>query len=434
MTKKEQTKTHTPQKPKERVALESYMAPAPPSKGKIVGLDAHPDTFTLAVFIGRTPHDAKKIASRENLCLSSLLSWAAKELDPQDIIVMEASANTFALCRRLAVLGLRTCVLESAHVGKHAKTYADNDKMAAARIALVYLAGNAPCVWCPDEQSSLRREILKAYEHAVKDHTAAINTLSSYLNQHCIGKAASQSLSQPKAREWIFKAHPWAADQRFLLEELIDQVASTKARRTRFHKLIATHVAAEPLMLACMKLLGIGIVSAFALLAVIGDIHRFHSPQKLVAYIGLNPGQRQSGRGKDIKLGLGKRGRGDVRRILIQGAHAILRTGRHTSLGQWGWRLFARKGNRSVAVVAVARKLLVQVWHTLQGNQPIALEADKSFALKLQKLAAILGTASRKQHNLGSSLKECSQILIRRVQTMHTCTPQPPPPMPALTN
>jgi hypothetical protein len=35
-----------------------------------------------------------------------------------------------------------------------------------------------------------------------------------------------------------------------------------------------------------MKILGVGIVSAFALLALISDIGRFHSPEKLVAYIG----------------------------------------------------------------------------------------------------------------------------------------------------
>jgi transposase len=60
-------------------------------------------------------------------------------------------------------------VLENCHVGKHAKTYADNDKMAAARIALVYLAGNAPCVWVPEQGSRQRRELLHAYRKAVAD-------------------------------------------------------------------------------------------------------------------------------------------------------------------------------------------------------------------------------------------------------------------------
>jgi hypothetical protein len=60
--------------------------------------------------------------------------------------VLEAGSNSFEVCSRLHALGLRAVVLESSHVGKHAKSYADNDKMAAARIALVYLSGNALCV------------------------------------------------------------------------------------------------------------------------------------------------------------------------------------------------------------------------------------------------------------------------------------------------
>ena len=86
----------------------------------------------------------------------------------------------------------------------------------------------------------------------------------------------------------------------------------------------------------------IGVINAFALVAVIGDISRFANPRKLVAYLGLNPGQRESGSHKRIKVGIGRRGRRDMRTLLVQGAHAVLRSGRHTQLGKWGWRLFAR--------------------------------------------------------------------------------------------
>ncbi len=155
--------------------------------------------------------------------------------------MMEAGSNSFEMVKRLGSLSLKACVLESCHVGRHAKIYADNTKVSAARIALVYLAGNAPCIWVPDEKSRQQ-------------------------------------------------------------------------------------------MLRCMRVLGVGIVNAFALLAVIGDIRRFHSPEKLVAYIGLNPGRRQSGMGKDIRLDIGQRGRGDIRRLLIQGPHTVLRCGKKTAL------------------------------------------------------------------------------------------------------
>jgi transposase len=414
MTKTYILKTQTV--PADRSAVETYLAPPPPSKGKIIGLDCHPDTFTAALFVGQTPHDARKIGSRENLSLDALLKWAAAELTPQDIILMEAGSNSFELCKRLGNLGLKACVLESCHVGKHAKTYADNDKMAAARIALVYLAGNAPCVWVPDEQSRERRELLHAYRKAVDEHTAATNSIKSYLNGRGL-RLGKHSLDEKTTSQWILDQADWSVLQKNILAEHLANITESKERRKRLYRLIAAEIAVDPTMMRCMKVLGVGIVSAFALLAVIGDIGRFHSPEKLVAYIGLNPGQRQSGKGKDIRLGVGRRGRGDIRNLLIQGAHAIMRSGRNTPLGQWGWKLFARKGNRNVAVAAIARKLLVQVWHLLHGNPPLALESDTSFRIKLQKLAVALGSTLRTGIGLGKTLEDSVKILISRCQT-----------------
>jgi transposase len=398
-------------------AAEIYSAPPPPLKGRIIGLDCHPDTYTAAVFQGSTPHNARKLATHENLSLQRLLDWAAREFTRKDLFLMEAGGNSFEIHRRLLALGLRGVVLESCYVGKHAKTYADNDRMAAARIALVYLGGNAPCVWVPDALSCERRQLLHAQQSAVVDHTAAVNALKGYLNQFAI-RLGSRGLQHERTRAWLLKERDWSALQQQLLAEYFAQLDSHAQRRQRLTRLIAQEVCAQPLMLRCMKLLGIGMINAFALLAIIGDVRRFDRPEKLVAYIGLNPGQRQSGRGKNLKLGLGKRGRGDMRHLLIQGAQAVLRMGRGTPLGQWGWKLFARKGERNIAVVAVARKLLVQVWHLLSGNAPTALETGRSFSIKMQKLAVTLGKQLRAQSGLPLPLRECALELQRRM--LHT--------------
>lgn len=417
------SKKQTPSPEGALMAAEIYIAPPPPSKGRIIGLDCHPDTYTAAVFRGTTPHDARKLTCHDNLSLEKLLDWAAKEFTHDDIFLMEAGSNSFEIHRRLLALGLRAVVLESAHVGKHAKTYADNDRMAAARIALVYLAGNAPCVWVPDARTRERRELLHAHQNAVADHISAINSLKGYLNQFAI-RLGARSLKHERTRQWILKQRHWSALQQELLGQYFTQFGSQALRRKTLVRLIAQEISAEPLMLRCMKLLGIGIVNAFALLAIIGEVRRFERPEKLVAYIGLNPGQRQSGRGKNIKLGVGKRGRADLRHLLIQGAQAVLRMGRATPLGQWGWKLFARKGERNIAVAAVARKLVVQVWHLLCGNPPTALEADKSTLLKLQKLAVALGKSLRAQLGLPATLNAC----VLELQSRALCKPQPAEP------
>jgi transposase len=392
-----------PKKAAATEAIETYLAPPPPKRGCTVGLDCHPDTFTAAVFHGQTPHDARQLECRENLSLARLLAWAQERFTCADLFVLEAGGNSFAVCQELGKRGLRAVVLESAYVGRHAKPYADNDRMAAARIALVYLAGNAPAVWVPDAQTRERRELLHVYARAVREHTAAGNALKSYLNGHAI-RLGSRSLSATATQVWIESRRAWSPLQKNLLEGYFFALEQSLQQRRRYLRIICQEVSREPLMLRLMKLLGIGKINAFGLLAVIGDVRRFCSAQKLVAYLGLNPGQRESGHGKRIGIGIGQRGRGDMRHLLIQGAQAILRTGKASALGQWGWKLFARKGSRNVAVAAVARKLVVQVWHLLHGNPPMALEKDQSFTIKLRKLAIHIGKELRIELGLGLTL------------------------------
>jgi transposase len=301
---------------------------------------------------------------------------------------------------------LRAVVMESCHVGRHAKTYADNDRMAAARIALVYLAGNAPCVWVPDETTRERRELLHAYLKAVAARTAAINSLKGYLNQFTI-RPGKRDLNKDATRGWVLRQRDWSTLQLELLADHFANLRQCAARRETLYRLVAGQIAGEPLMLRAMKLLGIGLVSAFALLATIGDIRRFDTPAKLVAYVGLNPGLRESGRGKHVKLGIGKRGRGDLRHLLIEGAQSVLKYGRATPLGKWGWKIFSAKGSRNVAVAAVARKQLVRVWHLLMGNAPAEVESDKSLTVKLRKLAHALGKEARRRLALPLVVPHC---------------------------
>ena len=410
MTKIYQLKTP----PKEALGVETYLAPPPPSQGKIIGLDCHPDTFTAAVFVGQTPHDARKVGSRENLGLQALLGWAAKEFGAQDLFVLEAGSNSFELCTRLHALGLRAVVLESCHVGKHAKTYADNDKMAAARIALVYLAGNAPCVWVPDEQSRQRRELLHVYRKAVADHTAASNSLRAYLNGNAI-RPARRNLELESTRQWILKQRDWSPLQREILAEHFGDLDACKERRKRLYRLIAAEMSAEPMMLRChegarrgphQRLRAAGRYWRRAPLRAARKTRGLHRAQS-------RPAPKRDGQERSNSA-WAKEAVADIRHLLIQGAQAVLRMGRATALGQWGWKLFARKGNRNVAVAAVARKLLVQVWHMLSGNPPTALETDKSFTLKLHKLAVALGAPLRRELQLGDTLSACIQTLRSR--------------------
>ncbi len=101
---------------------------------------------------------------------------------------------------------------------------------------------------------------------------------------------------------------------------------------------------------------GIGSLSASALVASIGGAKAFKNGRQLAAWLGLVPRQHSSG-GKELLLGISKRGDTYLRTLLIHGARSVLLSlKRHGHQGA-GWlaRLAARR-NANIAAVALANK------------------------------------------------------------------------------
>jgi len=111
---------------------------------------------------------------------------------------------------------------------------------------------------------------------------------------------------------------------------------------------------------------GISGVSALHLLFEIGRIDRFPSKRQIVSWAGLCPRIYSSG-GKTSRGHITKQGNAHVRRILFQAARASLRV-KTNPLEGWYRRLAARKPGR-VALVALARKLLVIIYTLLKTRQ-----------------------------------------------------------------
>lgn len=282
---------------------------------------------------------------------------------------------------------------------------------------MVYLGTKAPCVWVPDAKTLERRELLHAYQKTVTADTQASNGLKGYLNQFTI-RLKKRNATSKATETWILNQREWSELQKHLIQNHLTNVRYAKEKRLNLSRLITLEILKEPKMQLLMSILGIGKINAFALLAIIGDVRRFDNPKKLAAYLGLNPGSRESGAQKRIKVGVGKRGRRDMRSLLIQASQAIMRMGKNSPLGQWGWRLFARKGHRNVAVAAIARKLSAQVWHALMGNKPDLLESNKSRDIKFQKMLIELGKKLRAELGMTGTLRSLIEAMNAKLQPL----------------
>lgn len=374
-----------------------------------VGIDLHPDIFDAVELRQATKAKDAKVSRRFfKIEVSEIVTWATKNLDPQkNLIIVEATSNSFDVESKLAKAGFSCIIVDSTQTEKVAEAFIDNDQMAAERIARCYLTGFAKVVWVPDEKTKERRELLHAYQNAVADHVRSNNELKSFLTTRNI-RPGRLNLNLEKNQDWIRQQlGDISSVEKAIIERNIDNLNHNKAARDQYYRLICTEMLQSKQMLDCLRVVGIGMINAFAILAIVGDVKRFATANKLVSYLGLNPGRKKSGMGKDIKKRTGNRGRKDMRSLLVQAANVVLfqSAKRPSKLGKWGFKLFARSGNRNIAVVAIARKLARALYYILSGKEINLAEQEQPLRRKFYQLSAEIGKDGRIE--LGLPAKTC---------------------------
>src|SRR5436305_875889 len=180
---------------------------------RVIGFDGHPDSFTAAVLRGPTPAAAIVEKIFNKVPMSQLVSWAKKHTTEQDLIVLEASGNSFHIVRSLAKVGRPAKVLESCQMGKLKEAHANNDKISAVRIGKAYLAGTAKEVWVPDLKTQEWRDWFHAHRKCVKRTTQMCNRLLSYLSDNGVRLATGLSHSQEEEAR-VLQAHPTSGRQK----------------------------------------------------------------------------------------------------------------------------------------------------------------------------------------------------------------------------
>jgi transposase len=359
-------------------------------RGRVVGLDVHPDSFAGAVVEGSDPASAQVLSSSTRVELEQLEQWALRHTRKEDALVLEASGNAFAVAERLRAIGRKAEILDSHRAGKVGKVYCANDRVDAVKIARIYLSALSPIVWQPDQKTLERREVFSAYQAVVKESTRAKQQLRSMLNEHCVRLEKGFRLCHPNAIRRLVALREWTPARTMLLQQLHGSLVSARARRTVLRRHMAQEIVADEALLRLTRLCGINLITLYGVIAAVGDVRRFSHSKKLVAYLGLNPSVSQSGNfegGGALK----RHGRGALRALLIQSGKKLLEV--TNPLQKWGLAVSARRG-RNKAAVAVARKLCVAVWHVLMGHVVGALERLDTLETKLSKFATEMGPSA----------------------------------------
>ncbi|VVB68094.1 Transposase IS116/IS110/IS902 family protein [uncultured archaeon] len=146
--------------------------------------------------------------------------------------------------------------------------------------------------------------------------------------------------------------------------ELLDKVESKIEKLS--HEILKKVQQKSQDLAIVMSIPGIGFVSASVILSEIGNYRDFQTPEQLAKWCGLNPGENESA-GKKKKCGITKRGSKYIRIVLVQAAQTISNM-KNTNLSRFFQRL-AKKKERNVAIIAVARKLICLIYHLLINQE-----------------------------------------------------------------
>lgn len=168
---------------------------------------------------------------------------------------------------------------------------------------------------------------------------------------------------------------------------LLAQLDLLKTQRIQAERQIAQLAAQDDRVPRLMQITGIGYFAAFAILAAIGNIQRFPSAKRLASYAGLVPSLHQSG-DQSYSGHITRAGSPNLRWLLVEAAWSAVRFDPHW---QQVYEGIQRRRGRSIAIVAIARKILVVVWHLLSNHSTYYYLQPQIFVRKLQEWAWRIG-------------------------------------------
>ena len=331
------------------------------TKKRYVALDTHKQY----VMVGAVNAAQEIVLPARKVSLSEFESWAKKHLRPTDEVVLEATCNAWYFYDLLDPLVARVVIGHPPHIKLIAAAVVKTDKKDTFTLARLLSVNMIPAVWVPPQEVRELRALISHRHRLIAQQTRTKNRLRSLLQRQHIGPTGGEVFSQANRAWWLNLelSSPEKLRMRqdlLMLDYLSPLIQEVEAEIERL-SLAEPWAEQTPYLL---QLPGIGLLTAMTILSAIGDIRRFPSAKKLVGYAGL--GAKIHASGQTYRTGgITKHGRKELRTILVEAAWIAIR---YNQPWREQFEALAFRIGRPKAIVAIARKLLVVIWHVLSAK------------------------------------------------------------------
>jgi transposase len=294
--------------------------PVSPTVERHLAVDLHKHYLV----IGGVNARQEVVLSPRRVDLDDWPTWAKANLKPSDVLVVEATTNTWWFYDQSHEFVGQVLVADPRKIAWIAQTKVKTDAHDVMKLARLSAAGLIPLVWVPPLAVRELRALLAHRRRLVKTQTVLKNRLHSLLHRlqiappegdpFCAKHRAWWDALQVSPTERLHVRHDLAT-----LDQIVGQLDEIDDELRRLS-------CSEPWSAVIPYLLhlpGVGLVVAMTILAAIGDITRFPTAKKLVGYSGLAAGVHDSG--QTHRTGhITKEGRKEFRYVLVEAAwHAV---------------------------------------------------------------------------------------------------------------
>src|SRR5262245_3312082 len=306
----------------------------------------------------------EKVVVRKQLRRSQVIAFF-KAL-PACLVGMEACASAHYWARELRKFGHEVRLMPA----KDVKAYVKRNKNDAVDAEASCEAVRRPTmrfvgVKSAEQQGQLMQH--RTRDLLMRQRTQVINALRAHLAE--LGIVAAQGREGLKELLAIIADGDarLPIDARASLIVLAAQLQAVQTLIGSIEKRITAQHRANEASKRLQSIPGIGVIGASAIVSTVTDPNAFRSGRDLAAWIGLVP--RQDSTGGKQKLGpISKQGDRYLRRILVVGAHAVLRRAKHNpEKYPWLTQLLARRPFKVVAI-ALANKMARVAWALLASG------------------------------------------------------------------
>jgi transposase len=346
---------------------------------RYLALDIHRDY----ILVGGWNEEKEWVLTPRRVSTEKFPEWAKKNIRVGDIVVLETTTNVWVTYDIVAPLASRVLVANAAEVGEIANARVKTDKEDVKRLLKLLIAGIVPEVWVPPMAVRELRAFSSYRGRLVKTGVMIRNRLQSLLHKHNLQLSEAGLLDQAW---WEAQKNISPLEKMQIRQELVllQEVEKLKAAVDEELQRQSTSSTWGKQALQIMQLPGVGFIVAMTVLAAIGDITRFENARQLVGYAGLGAGVHDSGKTHKEKK-ITKKGRRELRWAMVEAAWRAIRISPFWKAEYEKHLERMRKPNQ--AIVVIARKLLVAMWHVLSKEETDIHASEEELAYKMLVLS-----------------------------------------------